>query len=387
MTLLSAGDSAHLANTVYLRNVPGGLSLEDLEGRLNSSLKGPQVTVVRSAKNGAVGLLDATTGIPLLGSRSGFSILLERSGGGVKDHVLVCRGSMGAKWTSDWLSNYNVGFAAGPNGVRSHLGFNKVFKSMLKDLSGAVKAAGNIKTLHIVGHSLGGAVSTLFASHFKSQSTDVRLYTFGAPRAIDTVSSISLSKRIGRENIKRVYSRCDPVPMVPVFPFSHLNHCDHELADNRTIISGDAHDMLNNYLPNLRDGDWPRHKESLEMFTTDYWLDLADTASSKPFSALSAWAINNAIKSLITLVVGGLQTVFLPAFTLLDRLAAVLFYAIDLGKRIGEAALRLMRIIAKYVGITIVITEKISTVIIRYLISRFLAGLANMAATALRQFG
>lgn len=383
MTLLSANDAAHLAVSGYLRNLPSRLQLSDLEGLLNSGLLGPKVTVVRSAGKGAGGLLDAVTGIPFFGSQSGFGILLERSGGGVTDHVLVCRGSMGPKWGNDWLSNYNIGFAAGPNGVASHLGFTKVFKSMLEDVSAAVQAAGPIKNLHIVGHSLGGAVSTLFASHFKSESTDVRLYTFGAPRAIDALSSVSLTKRIGRENIKRVYSRCDPVPMIPLFPFSHLRHCDHELADNKTIIHGGAHDMLENYKAHLT-GDWPQHKESWQMFSADYWLDIADTASTRPFSAVGAWAINNAIKALITLIVGAAQIVVSPTFTLLDRLAAILFYGYDLGKRMGGAVLRLLEIIAKYVGITIVVTAGLSIAIIRYLIGRFLAGLANMAAIALR---
>lgn len=77
--------------------------------------------------------------------------------------------------------------------------------------------------VHCVGHSLGGAVATLVADWVKANrpGTTPYLYTFGCPRVGSEGFARSLTQNIGTENIYRVFHGCDPVPMVPIWPFVH----------------------------------------------------------------------------------------------------------------------------------------------------------------------
>lgn len=384
MTELSAGTAAHIASAVYGISNPAGAGasdIEDLEYAMNRTGASEGLSVVR-----APGILDAETGLPGFRKTSAFGVLMERSGGGINDHVLALRGTI-FKSPHDWASNTNVGLSPGPGGIISHLGFTRVFQSLLPEVSRAAQTAGKLSTLHVVGHSLGGAVATLFASHFKSAGVgDVRLYTFGAPRAIGSPTNMSLAGKLGAENIRRVYSPSDPVPMVPIFPFLHMPGCDDQMVDNRSLISIGAHSITDNYRATMIKTGWPRRLTGWEMFTAEYWLDVAKSASSKPFSTLCLWALNKALIALIKLIVGSLQIAFMGPLTLIDRLAALVKFGIDLGKRIGNLAVSLLRTIAEFLGIAANIvgtTAQLTAAVVRYLISRLLTSLANMAAVAL----
>ncbi|WP_081536283.1 lipase family protein [Rhodovulum sp. P5] len=98
----------------------------------------------------------------------------------------------------DWLSNATMGLSPGPAGLVSHMGFTKVYESILPDVEEAMKKVGRVTSLHVLGHSLGGALATLFAAHYKAAGVpDVRLYTFGAPRTVTTLSNAALTTKLG----------------------------------------------------------------------------------------------------------------------------------------------------------------------------------------------
>lgn len=94
-----------------------------------------------------------------------------------------------------------------------HAGFNKTFYSMKPALQEFVAA--NIRDkitgcVHIVGHSLGGALATLSADWIKAEySLPVKLYTFGSPRVgLDNFSRAATSRI---DKIYRCTHGADPV--------------------------------------------------------------------------------------------------------------------------------------------------------------------------------
>src|SRR5690625_5942183 len=76
--------------------------------------------------------------------------------------------------------------------------------------------------VHCIGHSLGGAVATLAADCVaRNRPNPVRLCTFGAPRVGGNFFARSCTNLVGEENIMRVFHTTDPVPMMPIFPYTH----------------------------------------------------------------------------------------------------------------------------------------------------------------------
>ena len=72
--------------------------------------------------------------------------------------------------------------------------------------------------LHLVGHSLGGAIAQITAIWASEKGIPVNLYTFGAPRVVLNHSVHFAAHNIGQY---RVTHGADPIPCVPAWPFSH----------------------------------------------------------------------------------------------------------------------------------------------------------------------
>ena len=95
--------------------------------------------------------------------------------------------------------------------------------------------------LYVTGHSLGGALASLFTAFrlFKNNGTDERLggvFTFGQPRVGDTAFAnymeTALSQRANQAQMRkyfRVVFRTDVVPRLPrddvIFQFKHVTPC------------------------------------------------------------------------------------------------------------------------------------------------------------------
>ena len=115
--------------------------------------------------------------------------------------------------------------------------------------SGALRGAANIRDkitgcVHIVGHSLGGALATLSADWIKAEySLPVKLYTFGSPRVgLDNFSRAATSRI---DKIYRCTHGADPVTKVPLWPFSHAPYNGQEIRlDNGQGLKGAAHKLF-----------------------------------------------------------------------------------------------------------------------------------------------
>ena len=70
-------------------------------------------------------------------------------------------------------------------------------------------------TVHITGHSLGGAVAQIIGMWLHKRSHNVQIFSYGSPK----VSSQVLSS--GQPTHWRVVRRSDPIPFTPPWPYYH----------------------------------------------------------------------------------------------------------------------------------------------------------------------
>ena len=124
--------------------------------------------------------------------------------------------------------------------------------------------------VHCVGHSLGGAISTLIAAHYAAKrGQGVMLYTFGSPRVGAYATPSALEAIIGKENIYRVAHDLDPVTLVAPYPYSHVNGIPRE-QNNMTLRSPTAkllsvanHDMMQYVNTLSQGGDTQLHWQNI----------------------------------------------------------------------------------------------------------------------------
>jgi len=97
-------------------------------------------------------------------------------------------------------------------GIYLHKGF--------RDASlGVMEIIDNTKTLehtvHVTGHSLGGAVAQIIGMWLHKRGNNVQIYSYGSPKVSDQVLSG------GQPTHWRVVRRSDPIPFTPPWPYSH----------------------------------------------------------------------------------------------------------------------------------------------------------------------
>ena len=97
-------------------------------------------------------------------------------------------------------------------GIRLHKGF--------RDASlGVMEIIDNTKTLehtvHVTGHSLGGAVAQIIGMWLHKRGKNVQVFSYGSPKVSDQVLSG------GQPTHWRVVRRSDPIPFTPPWPYRH----------------------------------------------------------------------------------------------------------------------------------------------------------------------
>ncbi|NWO04703.1 MAG: lipase family protein [Alteromonadaceae bacterium] len=192
---------------------------------------------------GVFGLFRETSGFALIGTgKQAFQ----------GHYVIAVRGTA---TSHDWLTNANVGVSTSVNGSAVHSGFNATFTSMrpvLERLLTPTMKQANVRGLHCVGHSLGGALASLVADWIKARyRKPVNLYTFGAPRV--GMAGYSQSASAGINALHRCTHGADPVPNVPLWPFVHapISEAEYRL-DNSRGLSVSAHGMGEDDVPGYR---------------------------------------------------------------------------------------------------------------------------------------
>ncbi len=312
-----------------------------------------------SQAKGSSQQLNAVVGSRLINTRDGFGVCAMGGDRYKNELFLIFRGSTSANFGADWVSNARIGVTSSKTGLPVHLGFNHIFNSMLPQLQSFLKDTKQVKTVHCIGHSLGGAIATLVADWVKSnKGVPVKLYTFGAPKPGMLLFANRLSSKLGKKNIFRAYHPTDPVPMIPLFPFVQppLPGFGHYIPFGEGMISKEAHD-IGKYVESVKDFGWKQFERRRPPYSVEnaveQWLkSKSPVTANSPF--IWQW-INEAIIYILRKAFGAAATVlqggFIGAVTLADTIAYMLRKGIELSIAIGEWVLLLMRKIMEVLGL------------------------------------
>lgn len=136
--------------------------------------------------------------------------------------LIAFRGTDGL---NDWIANLNVLSVQKPYG-RVHRGFVSAFDEIRGRLVEVIRGVGIAnKTIHVTGHSLGGAVATIAACELRDQFPITGVYTFGQPRLGDG-TTIEFFKRHYAGKFNRFVFDDDMVTRIPP-GYSHVGRLFH----------------------------------------------------------------------------------------------------------------------------------------------------------------
>lgn len=384
MSTLSPSQAAAIASGVYsLRDAPSAAARLSLDDPLNiEGLFGNQSRFT------------GTSGALMFKPLTGFGYVAAGVGPFAGDLLIATRGT---DILADWITDANIGVQFGPGGNLVHAGFHETWKSF----AGAIREflrGRNPTRIHCVGHSLGGALAKLNADFISANRiADVRLYTFGAPRAGADAFARQLTERVGRENIFRVSNPVDPVPMIPIFPFFHLPFGEMGLqisATSKAPISFAGHKMTASYVPGVAGKSW----EHLRVKAPDDreikgWLESAAQGSggfvmgSAKLIDLIAHALTYLLKTAGKVIGGGVGLAFAGGVTILDQIAWLLNQAAHASIEIGRGLTTLVGMIFKFLGRTVAQGTLITVAFLRWTLELLFSSLRAVAHRALAVLG
>jgi len=146
--------------------------------------------------------------------------------------VVGIRGTIISSWTNI-KTDLSAGFSDYTycNGCKVHTGFYLHHKAMIAKLDIAlVKALDkqpNAKII-ITGHSLGGAIATLYIGHLINRyagkyDARLELVTFGSPRVGNKAFADYINRVVGVNKIYRVAYQLDPITFVPLLMMGYYH--------------------------------------------------------------------------------------------------------------------------------------------------------------------
>lgn len=372
--------AARLAHAVY-----GIRTTDNILQGVTEQLGGGTTTQVGQSWDIAGGTVAHGVSGNVITERSGFGLVMSGQGQFAGETVVITRGT---QTTADWVSNATTGVSPGPFGLGVHTGFNRIYKSVIDQVQPQVPARG---TIHVVGHSLGGALANLIAAKLSSSGERaIQLYTFGSPRVGLPPFSGLLQKRIGTDNMYRVYSVADPVPMVPIYPFVHtpVTAGGIRVGNTTGLLSIDAHLMPTSYLIHTRNNNsWAGLKAASQdvynLRKVDEMLALAGKHSSIPGSSMALWALGKALQAIINVAVTAIGIGVTTVATAVDMVAQLLVNAARLSREIGSRILSFIKTAMKWAGKTIVKGAEVTAKFLAWVIKLMLAPIASLAGRAL----
>jgi pimeloyl-ACP methyl ester carboxylesterase len=370
--------AAKLANGVY-----GIREMDDIESVAEGFARRQVTDLDGEFDLETATIVQGVTGGRVLNARSGFAVVIPGAGSRRGEAAVAVRGTVTGY---DWLTNISAAVAQGPGGSMVHAGFNRVTDHIIRPVHAALDLIGP-SHIHVVGHSLGGAVATLTAAHLKGRyGADVELYSFGAPRAGLDAFSERLTADL-RLPVKRVSNPSDIVPMVPIHPYRHVPRPGEGISvrTNHGVLSIDAH-FMSSYGPAVKDRSWDQllsaSREQQAAMSVDRWLDFAAQHSVIPGSSLALHALAYALRGVIALAERTFGLTLVGGLTLLDGLAWLLERAARLTVAIGERVLALMRTILRFAGVVSVEATDLSARFIRFVLGLLLRPLGQVARRA-----
>ena len=124
--------------------------------------------------------------------------------------IIVIRGTAN---DANVLSDVDVRLVSDTRtGIRLHKGFRDVAVTIMQIID-TTKTLEH--TVHVTGHSLGGAVAQIIGMWLHKRGKNVQIYSYGSPKVSDQVLSG------GQPSHWRVVRRSDPIPFSPPWPYRH----------------------------------------------------------------------------------------------------------------------------------------------------------------------
>ena len=230
---------------------------------------------------------------------------------------------------------------------------------------------------------MGGALATLAAEYMSSLGLHVKLYTLGCPRVGYQDFSGALADKVGQENIYRVYHDSDPVPMAPVYKFTHTPVLGslYELNWSGLTFSTSAH-LVENYSRAMSGQSWSglrrfhvdRPGPSIhELVNGSHGFGLL-RGSSLLLKKLQL-ALNNYAKEA--------QMHILPHMTVVDQLSMILHQKMKFGGMAKEKVVDTMNGIAFFLGRGAVTPGAMSLGFMRWMLEMFYRFIGNIGIQAL----
>lgn len=335
--------------------------------------------------------LHGTSGVPMFKRLTGFGYIAQGIGA-YKDEALVAL--RGTDIVPDWLTDATIGVTTGPTGTPVHMGFNTTYQSFAPEIQAYFRSH-RPKTIHCVGHSLGGALATLAADYLSANTgAKVELYTFGSPRTGGPAFARGVSQRLSSANIHRVYHPADPVPMVPLWPFAHVPKGENGLAiaiSETTRIDFNAHKMEASYLPAMTGKTWGQLQSNGAQTLTDRqiraWIGRAANSTVLSWGARAYEMIGIALDWVLrqcgTALLVAFQAAIGGTITMLDQLAYMLTRAAEISREISWYVEALVTIILKFVGRTAAKGASLTEKFIRWLLDVMMSTMRTMVRGAL----
>jgi len=124
--------------------------------------------------------------------------------------IIVIRGTAN---DANVLSDVDVRLVSDTRtGIRLHKGFRDAAVTILQIID-TTKTLEH--TVHVTGHSLGGAVAQIIGMWLYKRGKNVQIYSYGSPKVSDQVLPG------GQPTHWRVVRRSDPIPFTPPWPYRH----------------------------------------------------------------------------------------------------------------------------------------------------------------------
>jgi len=124
--------------------------------------------------------------------------------------IIVIRGTAN---DANVLSDIDVRLVSDTRtGIRLHKGFRDAAVIIMQIID-TTKTLEH--TVHVTGHSLGGAVAQIIGMWLHKRGKNVQIYSYGSPKVSDQVLSG------GQPTHWRVVRRSDPIPFTPPWPYRH----------------------------------------------------------------------------------------------------------------------------------------------------------------------
>lgn len=332
-----------------------------------------------------------TSGGAFLRSRTGFGYIAQGVGTRANELLIAVRGTASGY---DGITDLVQSVTRGPSGYPVHAGFHRTFESFKPSIAGLTRGP-KPSTVHVIGHSLGGALATIVADFLTEQRINTKLYTFGCPRVGFDGFARNLGQKMGTNNMFRVHHAADIVSMVPIFPYAHtpIGRDEFSLPWNGANISINAHFMAN-YISSIGEMNWDgliRTPGPSSWQQAEDWLkDVArNGGTAKMLSAGTLWMLMRSIDWIVSIIAGGTKVVAgvaaLGAVTILDRLAQLLYQGAMTSVRVGTSVMNLMKAILRFLGRTIVATVSLTVQFISWILQMLYGVISQMAQSAFQR--